>query len=156
MGRVSADATAARAGRGALLQSASLATIDYESNILVRAGRAIGQNEFIERDGDAGDDEFADRGGTTTQRLLLMNGKIAHERTKDDFLFAATQIARFAPDDQAAIETALLTVFTRRPTEQEAQYFAERLNHAGGNRRVELVGDMVWTLLNSTEFSWNH
>ncbi len=141
---------------GALLQSASLATIDYESNILVRAGRAIGQREFIERYGDAGDDEFSDRGGTTTQRLLLMNGEIAHERTKDEILFAATQIARFAPDDPAAIETALLTVFTRRPTEEEMHYFTERLNGASGNRRVELVGDLVWTLLNSTEFSWNH
>ncbi len=141
---------------GALLQSASLATIDYESNILVRAGRAIGQREFIERYGDAGDDEFVDRGGTTTQRLLLMNGEIAHERTKDEILFAATQIAHFAPDDPTAIETALLTVLTRRPTELESQYFLERLNRARGNRRVELVSDLVWSLLNSTEFSWNH
>ena len=47
---------------GALLQSASLATIDSESHILVRLARAIGQNEFVKRYGDAGDEEFDDRG----------------------------------------------------------------------------------------------
>ena len=142
---------------GALLQSASLATIDYESNILIRAGRAIGQSEFVERYGDAGADEFDARAGTTTQRLLLMNGNIVYEKTKDDLLGSASaQIAAFAPSDEAAIETALLTVLSRRPTAAEATYFFERLSGSQGNRRKELVGDLVWSLLNSTEFSWNH
>ncbi len=142
---------------GALLQSASLATIDYESNILIRAGRAIGQREFIERYGDAGANEFDVRGGTTRQRLLLMNGKIVHEKTKDNLLSAAaSQLAAFAPNDEMAIETALLTTLTRRPNPDEARYFSERVNGTTGRRRKELVGDLVWTLLNSTEFSWNH
>ncbi len=67
---------------GALLQSASLATIDYESNILIRAARAIGQNEFIERYGDSGADEFDSHGGTIPQRLLLMNGEIVHRQNE--------------------------------------------------------------------------
>ena len=43
---------------GAVLQSASLATIDYESNIVIRAARAIGQSEFVQRYGDSGADEL--------------------------------------------------------------------------------------------------
>ncbi|REK12222.1 MAG: DUF1549 domain-containing protein [Planctomycetota bacterium] len=142
---------------GAVLQSASLATIDYDSNIVVRAARAIGQNEFVERYGDRGADEFDDRGGTIPQSLLMMNGQIVFDKTKDDLLAnAATQIAVLAPDDETAIETALLCVLSRRPTPREADYFAERLAGTTGNKRKDRLGDLYWSLLNTTEFSWNH
>jgi len=142
---------------GGLLQSASLATLDYESSILLRAGRAIGQREFIERYGDEGADEFEDRGGTIPQRLLMMNGKIVGEKTSDSLLGnAATQIAVLAPNDATAVETAFLAVFTRRPTPEEAGHFQDRLKGTTGRKRIERLGDLYWTLLNSTEFSWNH
>lgn len=142
---------------GAVQQSGSLTTLDYESNILVRVVRAIGQNEFVERYGDSGADEFDAHGGTIPQRLLMMNGEIVHEETTDSLLAnASTQIAAFAPDDAAAIETAMLAVLSRRPSEQEAEYFAGRLAGVRGNRREARLGDLYWTLLNSTEFSWNH
>ncbi len=142
---------------GAVLQSASLATIDYESNILIRAARAIGQNDFIERYGDSGADEFALRGGTIPQQLLLMNGDLVSDKTNDSlFANAATRIAVLAPDDDTAVETAMLAILSRRPTGREAAYFAERLDDTHRRRRNERLGDIYWTLLNSTEFSWNH
>jgi hypothetical protein len=142
---------------GALLQASSLATIDYESNILIRAARTIGQNEFVERYGDAGADEFEPRSGTTSQRLVLMNGKIVTEKTKNDLLAsAASQIAAFAPNDRVAVETSFLAVLSRRPTEEEAALFASRLRDTQGERRTDRLSDLYWTLLNSTEFSWNH
>lgn len=142
---------------GALLQSSSLATIDYESNILIRAARTIGQNDFVERYGDAGADEFESRGGTTSQRLVLMNGDVVAEKTKDDLLSsAATQIAAFAPDNATAVETSFLAVLTRRPTAEESEYFIGRLRDTQGRRRTDRLCDLSWTLLNSTEFSWNH
>jgi Protein of unknown function (DUF1549)/Protein of unknown function (DUF1553) len=142
---------------GALQQSASLATIDYESNIVVRFARAIGQKQFVERYGDSGADEFDAHGGTIPQRLLLMNGKIVYDTTKDSLLAgAATQIAAFAPDDPSAIETAMLAVLSRRPSAEEAEHFAKQLRGTTGSRRKELLGDFYWTLLNTTEFSWNH
>jgi len=142
---------------GALLQAGSLATIDYESNILVRTARAIGQLEFIERYGDAGADEFDLRGGTTTQRLLMMNGVAVNDITKDDLLVsAATRIATLAPSDDQAVETCLLAVLTRRPTIEETEYFNRRLRDTRGSQRNERLGDIYWALLNSTEFSWNH
>ncbi len=46
---------------GGVLQSASLATIDYQSHILVRFARAVGQGDFVRHYGDAGEEEFARR-----------------------------------------------------------------------------------------------
>jgi hypothetical protein len=141
----------------AVQQSASLATIDYQSNILVRFARAVGQNEFIQRYGDSGADEFDAHGGTIPQRLLMMNGKIVTDKTADSLLAnAATQIAVLAPDDSTAVETAMLTVLSRRPSSDEAEYFAARLDDTSGRRRNQRLGDLYWTLLNGTEFSWNH
>jgi hypothetical protein len=142
---------------GAVLQSASLSTIDYESNILIRFARAAGQNDFIARYGDAGADEFDPRGGTIPQRLLMMNGQIVFEKTKDDLLGnAASKIALLAPSDDVAIETALLATLTRRPSNDEQAYFRNRLLGSTGRDRTGRLGDLFWSLLNTTEFAWNH
>jgi len=61
-----------------------------------------------------------------------------------------------APNDATAVETAFLAVFTRRPTSEEAQHFQERLKGTTGRKRTDRLSDLYWTLLNSTEFSWNH
>jgi hypothetical protein len=142
---------------GSLLQASSLATIDYESHILIRMARAIGQNEFVKRYGDAGEDELDPHGGTIPQRLLLMNGSLVRERTEaGNFLFAPWRIAMLAPNDAKAIETAYLAVLTRRPSAEEATHFAARLRDTRGGRRQQALEDLYWNLLNSTEFSWNH
>ncbi|MBI3836864.1 MAG: DUF1549 domain-containing protein [Planctomycetia bacterium] len=142
---------------GALLQSASLSTIDSSSHIIVRLAREIGQRDFIKQYGDSGAEEFDAHGGTIPQRLLMMNGKIVDEKTKEALLSnAATQIAAFAPNDHKAVETAMLAVLTRRPSNEEQNYFTQRLAQTEGGQRARRVGDLVWTLLNSTEFSWNH
>ena len=143
---------------GGLLQAGSLETIDYQSHILVRIARAAGQNEFIQRYGDDGDEEFSPQGGTIPQRLLMMNGKQVTEKTSDSIVAnAATQIAVLAPSDERAIETAYLAVLTRRPTFAEAEYFSRALADPSDERsRRQRLEDLYWTLLNSTEFSWNH
>ncbi len=142
---------------GALLQSASLATIDAGSHILVRLARAIGQRDFVTRYGDSGAEEFDAHGGTIPQRLLLMNGQIVHDKTNDSLLTnAVSQIAAFAPDDDKAVETAMLAVLTRRPSRQESEYFGMRLAKSTLGARTGRLGDLYWALLNTTEFSWNH
>jgi len=142
---------------GGILQASSLATIDYESNIVIRLARAIGQQEFVARYGDRGEEEFAPAGGTIPQRLLLMNGELVAEKTKEELLSnAATRIATLAPDDRTAVEVAMLSVLSRRPTERERDYFKERLRGTHGSRRNQRLGDIYWSLLNSSEFSWNH
>ena len=142
---------------GSVLQSASLRTIDHQSHILVRFARAIGQREFVERYGDAGEEELLPQGGTIPQRLLLMNGELVQKKTEDSLLAnAASQIATLAPDDQTAVEVAYLCCLTRRPTPEESAHFLSRLQEAEGASRRERLGDLYWSLINSTEFSWNH
>lgn len=142
---------------GSVLQAANLKTIDADSHVLVRMVRFFQQNDFIKRYGDAGEDEFGVTGGTIPQRLVLMNGKLVHERTKEDLVMnSATRIGAVAPDNATAVETAYLTVLTRRPTPDESAHFTDRLTRAVDQKRAELMEDLFWTLINSTEFSWNH
>ncbi len=152
---------------GSLLQASSLKTLDYQSHILVRVAKAGAQNDFIRSYGDAGSDEFALASGTIPQRLLMLNGQQVQERTKENFLFnASTQIAALAPDDARAVEAAYLAVLSRRPTAEESAHFEAELasqtrpaaEGAEPDRRSrnERLEDLCWTLLNSTEFSWNH
>jgi hypothetical protein len=140
---------------GGVIQAASLTTIDSESHILVRLVRLGSQNDFVKRYGDSGEDEFDGRGGTIPQRLLMMNGRIVHERTKAEIANASARIAWMAPDAEHAVEVAYLTVLTRRPTPPEAAYFTRSLSEARQDR-AERVEDLCWALVNSTEFSWNH
>lgn len=141
---------------GALLQASSLETIDARTHIFVRLTTQGSLNEFVKRHGDTGEDEFDARGGTIPQRLLLMNGDLVHEKTKDDLANAASRISMLAPTDRSAVETAYLAVLTRRPTPEEAAHFEGKLAGTSGPARKERMADLYWTLLNSTEFSWNH
>jgi hypothetical protein len=143
---------------GGLLQAGSLETIDYESHIVIRTLRATQQNDFIKEYGDAGDDEFTPANGTIPQRLLMMNGEQVRDRTKENLVAnASTRIAVLAPNDAKAIETAYLAALTRRPTAEEAAHFAAVLASTNDDRnRNQRLEDIFWTLLNSTEFTWNH
>ena len=142
---------------GSVLQSAKLKTIDADSHVLVRIVRFFEQNNFLKRYGDMGEDEFGGSGGTIPQRLVMMNGKLVHDRTKEALLMnSATRIGAMSPDDPTAVETAYLTTLTRQPTAEERSYFVERFKAGAKLKRAELMEDLFWTLINSTEFSWNH
>ena len=141
---------------GALLQATSLRTLDSQSHWFVRLIAYTGRNDFVRRYGDSGEDEFDARGGTIPQRLLLMNGDLVRKQTADGLFRAPAQIAGFAPDDRKAVEVAYLAVLTRRPTPEESAHFAARLKGTSGKERKARLTDLYWTLLNATEFSWNH
>jgi hypothetical protein len=142
---------------GALTQACSLKTLDAHTHIAFQLLQFAQVNDFVERYGDMGEDEFEDRGGTIPQRLLLMNGDLVNERIGDNPLTsAATHVSMFAESDEQAVETVYLSVLTRRPSQRELDHFLKRfeLSEDGGKR--EVVEDLYWVLLNSTEFSWNH
>ena len=85
-----------------------------------------------------------------------MNGDIVTEKTRDGLFNASRRIAELAPDDRQAVEVAYLTVLTRRPTPEELAHFAEPARGHQGQERKDRLTDLFWTLLNTTEFSWNH
>ena len=142
---------------GGVIQASSLRTIDAEAHIVFRINRFFQQSDFIKRYGDIGEDEFNQRSGTIPQRLLMMNGKLVEERSKENVVMnASTRIASLAPDDASAVETAYLCTLTRRPTAEEQSYFSGLLKGITGKARIKVMEDLYWTLLNATEFSWNH
>ncbi len=142
---------------GCIVQSASLPTIDSSSHILRQFIKFTEIGDFVKRYGDTGEDEFDDRGGTIPQRLVMLNGNLVRERTKDDLVNSATRIAQQIKDDEKAVEAAFLVAMTRRPTAEESEHFVELLSDPKRkmNRRQKLE-DIFWSLMNSTEFSWNH
>ncbi|MFT7643039.1 MAG: hypothetical protein ACI9G1_004802 [Pirellulaceae bacterium] len=142
---------------GSVIQASSLKTIDADVHIVFQLQRYNEQNEFIQRYGDPGDDEFVERGGTISQRLLMMNGDLVSRRSRANMISAANRIAQLTDDDKHAVEVVYLTVFSRKPSEKEQEHFVARLQEEKSMQfRTRTVEDMIWILLNSTEFSWNH
>ena len=141
---------------GALFQAASLSTIDASSPLVVRFFTTVGKNEFIQRYGDSGEDEFDGKAGTIPQRLLMMNGKIVMDKTKSNVFNAAARIGMFAESDEAAVDLAYRTTLCRHPSAEENSYFVAKLRGKSSESRREVMTDLFWTLVNSSEFSWNH
>ncbi|HIL70895.1 MAG TPA: hypothetical protein EYG38_13740 [Verrucomicrobia bacterium] len=142
---------------GSIIQATSLRTINADSHVIKRITRFFSLDEFIKRYGDIGQDEFASTGGTIPQRLVLMNGELVHERTKDNiFVNASSRIRIVSPDDATAIDTAYLTALTRHPSSEEKDYFLNRLKDKKGESASNEMQDVFWAMINSTEFSWNH
>ncbi|MCB1078341.1 MAG: DUF1553 domain-containing protein, partial [Verrucomicrobiae bacterium] len=142
---------------GSVIQAASLDSIDGASPFILQFAKFAQTNEFVKRYGDLGETEFEDRGGTIPQRLLMMNGKLVQERIgQSPFINATTRIMTLAPDSAAAVDAAYLCVFTRRPTVTERDHFAAQLSEAKGRNRHRVIEDLFWTLMNSSEFAWNH
>jgi hypothetical protein len=141
---------------GSLFQSSSIQTADQNSHLLFRTLRFIQGGQFVKEYGDLGENELLDRGGTIPQRLLMMNGELAAGPTNSNPINAVGRIATFAATDEKCVETAYLTCLTRRPTPDELAHFVDQLQGKKGDERRHIVEDLVWTLFNSTEFSWNH
>lgn len=141
---------------GAIIQSASLQTIDSSSHILSRVARLIQTGEFVKRYGDKGESEYVEGTGTIPQRLLLMNGKLVDERSAPNPLGnGSSRISILSGDSALAVENAFLAVLTRKPSDAELDYFANELSGLKGKQHQIGLQDLYWVLLNSTEFSWN-
>ena len=58
--------------------------------------------------------------------------------------------------DEKCLENCYLVCLTRRPSEEETTHFREQLAGTSGDERQEVTEDIIWSLFNSPEFSWNH
>ena len=141
---------------GSMLQSSSVQTVDYNSNLLFRLIRITRRNDFVKEYGDFGDDELQLHGGTIPQRLLMMNGQLAAEVFEAGFFNPTSRLSVMNSSDEKCVENAYLVCLTRRPNPEESIHFSGRLKDLRGGERQKAVEDMMWSLVNSTEFSWNH
>lgn len=163
---------------GSLFQAGHVRSIDQNSNPFVRVAKFGNENDFLNEYGDMGDEELLQQVGTIPQALLRMNGRFTAEQSKVDALSAPAQILNFSPDNAAVIDNCYLACLCRFPAVDERAYFLNLLEStteaaaekrkanpeppAAGPKlkttrtRAQVVEDLVWTLYNSPEFSWNH
>ena len=143
---------------GSVIQAASLGTLDSDAHVVFRIKRDIDVANFVKRYGDKGEDDFDNTGGTIPPRLLLMNCNMVTDNVKGNPLVgASTRISMLSPDNKTAVESAYLAVFTRKPSPDESAHFEGLLaNTKSIQSRSSAVSDLYWTLMNATEFSWNH
>jgi hypothetical protein len=88
--------------------------------------------------------------GTIPQALLLMNNPILANRiqAKDGNLLG--KLLKQHERDEDALNALYLRVLARKPTERELQKCRNYITKVG--RRAEAYEDLLWALLNSTEF----
>lgn len=140
-----------------IIQACRLTAVDDRASIFTQLKAFGDEQKFLQLFGDRGEDEFDSDAVTISQRLLMMNGNLVTDRTKQDLVAnASTQIAALVGDNEKAIELTFLSVLNRYPTPAETKVFSEHLNGKYGNTRMRAIADMAWAMLNTTEFSWNH
>ena len=88
-------------------------------------------------------------GGGLSQALHLINGRTVNAR-----LGPAVKQQLAGRPDRAVIEELYLRSLSRLPTEPESAHWSEALK--ASTAREEFLEDLLWALLNSREFAFNH
>lgn len=87
------------------------------------------------------------------QALHLLNNATLNAKLADQHGRIADLIARSATDQEMA-DDLYLAAYSRFPTDEERKTLADLL--AGMPSRAEAWQDVLWTLINSPEFAFNH
>lgn len=90
--------------------------------------------------------------------LKLLHGRFIDQLTRGDSGPMVTAISS-SPllDTEERIETLYMAALSRRPTSEERSIVAEHLRTASTSaQRAQAIGDVLWVLINSSEFMLNH
>jgi hypothetical protein len=91
------------------------------------------------------------------QALHLMNGKFMANATSLDKNKTLKTIAESEADTPKRIETLFLVALSRMPRPAELDRCVKYVESGGANNdRNQALGDVMWALLNSAEFTLNH
>ncbi|MEM8865815.1 MAG: DUF1549 domain-containing protein [Planctomycetota bacterium] len=131
------------------------------------AGRPAGDGALV-RVGNTNRDQFielfqapgsspVDYHAGIPQALTMMHGGLVHSATDlGSSGLLKSLSAPFFSDDQR-IETLFLATLSRLPTPEEAEQMGQHLAGATGESdRQQRLGDILWALLNTAEFTLNH
>jgi hypothetical protein len=88
--------------------------------------------------------------GSIAQALMLMNNPTINQRLKAEGTNLLGRILKSYPTDDQALRILYLRTLARKPTDAEAQRCREYIEKAGN--RTEGFEDILWALINSTEF----
>jgi hypothetical protein len=88
--------------------------------------------------------------GTIPQALYLMNSPALNQGLKAAPNTMLGQLLSSTPDNRAVLEVLYLRVLARRPNAKEVAVCGRYVENVGN--RVEAFEDILWSLINSTEF----
>jgi Protein of unknown function (DUF1553)/Protein of unknown function (DUF1549) len=88
--------------------------------------------------------------GSITQVLLMMNNPVINQRILARGTNLLGRILSAYPDNDDALRMLYLRALARKPTDHEMDKCRKHLESAGS--RAEAFEDILWALLNSTEF----
>ncbi len=91
---------------------------------------------------------------SVAQVLHLLNAPQIHDKITHEAGYVAKLVKR-EPGDEALVEDLYLTFYSRPPSEKERGVAVAYLREHKDKRR-QAVEDLAWTLLNTTEFIFNH
>jgi hypothetical protein len=103
-----------------------------------------------------GDDENVDRldfAGTIPQALTMLNGDIINRRMLEP-TSRLDLILRTRSDRVERLQLIFLSALSRYPNPKELQRYVAYVNQNGNKR--ESYEDVMWTLLNTSEFMFVH
>jgi hypothetical protein len=104
-----------------------------------------------EEAGDPAVDQLGERALTVQRALAVLNGGYVHKAVQSG---ARATLAVHGPRVGAAhVEWLFLATLSRRPTAEESAAMRDLLKTSKGARGLE---DVLWALINSTEFNTNH
>lgn len=139
-------------GREALLQKGSAKTqrlarirFDYLKEKLQ------GQFEQLYDDSEGQADLYR---GTIPQSLILLNGSFLNEAIDADDGTFMEQVARASGSRKVVLKKLFYQVLSRPPSKEEMKSLAPLLKDKGS--RVTISVDLMWALLNSAEWLFNH
>ena len=93
---------------------------------------------------------FAEVQGTIPQALLMMNSLLVHTRTAATGKTLLADLLAKGKSDEEVVAALYVKVLARKPTVEE-QATCQRFIKKVGDRK-EALEDVLWTLVNSTEF----
>jgi hypothetical protein len=94
---------------------------------------------------------------SVAQALALMNGSVTDTATTSQSGARLQQVLKEFPElPERQIEALYLSTLSRLPTDDEKQTVIEFYGQGDSAGRERKAGDVLWILLNSAEFCWNH
>lgn len=113
------------------------------------------REEFVRRMREPAGDATEYRAGTL-QALMMMNGVVTAELTHHDRSRLLGALTAPFMDSADQIEALFLATLCRRPDDEELGMALAALDDAETEReQSQVLSDILWALLNSTEFAFN-
>lgn len=110
-------------------------------------------NQFRSNFGDDEGNEIVDFAGTIPSALLMMNSQLVSGATSAGRLGALGDLLAKYSTPEAKIKAIYLSTLTRAPSDKEMKRWSSHVGKSTGQAGYE---DLIWTLLNTSEFLFNH